>query len=394
MKIHEDHIRRSAPGRAMRARLRHQRALLEYALAALLRRSVKAVVLATVLVLIVFLAASIAFLRASVRFEAGAVLRDAPDLIVQRLVAGRQELVPAAALARLRDLPGVARAHGRLWGYYYDPAAGANYTVAVPASDPPAEGEAAIGGGISRSRQSYSRDVFALRSYRGEAVLLTIKAVLPERADLIAADLLLVSEPDFRQLFALPADAVNDIALYLAPGTDPTAVRGALRDALPGARVITRQQLLETAGSFLDARQGLLAVIVLALGLALLILAADKPAALSQEEQKEMGILRALGWSKSDVLVAKAWESLAVSIVALGVGGLAAYLHIYLAGAALFAPVLQGWAVLSPSLHLTPVLDFPLLAAMTASVLLLPAAGALLACYRPASGDPDAVIRE
>jgi hypothetical protein len=351
-------------------------------------------VLVTVLLLIVFLLASFAFVRASVRLEANAVLRDAPDLIVQRLVAGRQDLVPVATIDAVRALPGVARASGRLWGYYYDAAAGANYTVVVPLRDAPVQGEAAIGGGISRSRQGYSQDVFALRSYGGEAVLLTIKAVLPERADLIAADLLLVSEPDFRALFALPADVVNDLVVYLAPGADPGAVRRALRSALPGVRVITRQEVLETAASFLDWRQGLMAVLGLALALALLILAADKPAALSQEEQKEMGILRALGWSKSDVLVAKTWESLAVSIVALLVGGLAAYIHIYLTGAALFAPVLRGWAVLTPVWQLTPSLDLPFLAALAAAVLLLPATGALLACYRPASGDPDAVMRE
>jgi predicted lysophospholipase L1 biosynthesis ABC-type transport system permease subunit len=76
------------------------------------------------------------------------------------------------------------------------------------------------------------------------------------------------------------------------------------------------------------------------MALALLILAADKPAALGVEEQKEIGTLRALGWSKMDVLAAKTWESLAVSIVAVLVGMFAAYVHVYPGGAALFSPVL------------------------------------------------------
>jgi ABC-type lipoprotein release transport system permease subunit len=112
------------------------------------------------------------------------------------------------------------------------------------------------------------------------------------------------------------------------------------------------------------------------------------------EEQKEIGTLRALGWSKLDVLVAKTWESLTVSLVALLVGMLAAYVHVYLCGAALFVPVLRGWAVLAPTLDLVPSLDFPFLAAIAVSTLVLPASGTLLAAYRPASGDPDAVIRE
>lgn len=374
--------------------IRRHRAVLEFALASLLRHPAKAAVFGAVLTLIVFLLASMAFLRASIRLEAAAMLRAAPDLIVQRLVAGRQELVPTAAVTALRAVPGVQSAHGRLWGYYYDPAAGANYTVAVPLVNPPAGGDAAIGGGISRSRQGYSRDVLALRSYGGEPVLFTVKAVLPDRADLIAADLMLVSEVDFRDLFALAADVANDIVVRLAAGADPDAIRLEAARLLPGARVVGKADMLATADAFLDWRRGLPGVIVLAMALALIVVAADKPTALSVEEKKEIGTLRALGWSKLDVLAAKALESLAVSVVALLVGMLAAYAHVYVFRVALFAPVLRGWAVLVPILDLVPSFDVPFLVAVAASIIMVPASGTILAIRRTASADPDAVIRE
>jgi predicted lysophospholipase L1 biosynthesis ABC-type transport system permease subunit len=382
------------PGNPRSRALRRHAAVLEFALASLLRHPAKAAVFGAVLTLIVFLLASMAFLRASVRLEAAAMLRDAPDLIVQRLVAGRQELVPTAAANALRTVPGVQSAQGRLWGYYYDPAAGANYTVAVPLVNPPAEGDAAIGGGISRSRQGYSRDVLALRSYGGKPVLFTVKAVLPDRADLIAADLMLVSESDFRDLFALAADVANDIVVRLAPGADADAIRHEAARLLPGARVVAKADMLTTADAFLDWHRGLPGVIVLAMALALVIVAADKPTSLSVEEKTEIGTLRALGWSKMDVLAAKAWESLAVSVVALLVGMLAAYGHVYVLRVALFAPVLQGWAILAPTLDLVPSFDVPFLVAVAASIIILPASGTVLAMHRAASADPDAVIRE
>ena len=382
------------PGNPVLRALRRQGALLEFALASLFRHRGKTAVLGAVLTLIVFLLASLAFLSASVRVEVSALLGDAPDLVVQQVVAGRQELVARSAVAALRAIPGVDRAQGRLSGYYYDSSGGANYTVVVPQVAPPADGETAIGAGVSRSRQGYSRDVLAFRSYDGKAVLLTVKAVLPERADLIAGDLVVVSERDFRALFALPADVVNDVVVYLAPGADPAAVRQEALRALPGSRVITREDMRATATSFLDWRRGIAAVLVLATAIALIIVSADKPSALGVEEQKEIGTLRALGWSAMDVLIAKTWESVAVSIVALFVGMLAAYVHVYVWGVALFAPVLQGWAVLAPSLDLVPSFDVPFLTVVTVSTLVLPASGALLSSLRPASGDPDAAIRE
>ena len=385
----------AAPPRSPLPRaLRRQVALLEFALASLLRHRGKTAALGAVLTLIVFLPASLAFLRSSVRFEAVALLQDAPDLVVQRLVAGRQEVVPQGAVDAVRAIPGVARAHGRLWGYYYDASGGANYTVVVPQDAPPADGETAIGSGVSRSRHGYSRDVLAFRSYDGKAVLLTVKAVLPERADMIAGDLVVISERDYRALFALPADVANDVAVYLAPGADPAAVRQQALRALPGSRVVTRHDMVETAASLLDWRRGMSAVLVFAMAIALIIVSADKPSALGVEEQREIGTLRALGWSTLDVWIAKAWESVAVSLVALGVGMLAAYVHVYVWGAAVFAPVLSGWAVLAPSLDLVPNFDLGFLAAVSISVIVLPAAGTLLAIYSAASGDPDAVIRE
>ena len=385
-------LRRAAP--AVMPFLRRQHAVLEFALACLLRRRAKVAVLGAVLTLTVFLLASLAFLGTSIRLEAAAVFRDAPDLIVQRVVAARQELVPRGAVAAVQAIPGVGHAHGRLWGYYFDPAAGANYTLVVPRDRTPAVGEAGIGAGIARSRHVFADDVLSLRSYRGENLLFVVKEILPGSEDLAAADLMLVSEADFRALFALPRDVVNDIAVRLAPGADAAAVRqGALR-ALPGARVVTREEMLATAASLLDWRSGLTAVFVLAMAVAVLIVSADKLLTLNVEEQREMGVLRALGWSRGEVLLTKSWESLAVSLSALLVGMLAAYAHVYLGGAALFAPVLRGWAVLAPDLRLVPSLDVPFVTAVAASILLLPGAGTLIACYRPASCDPDQAIRD
>lgn len=83
-----------------------------------------------------------------------------------------------------------------------------------------------------------------------------------------------------------------------------------------------------------------------------------------------------------------------VSVTAVLVGMLAAYAYVYLDGAALFTPMLRGWAVLAPDLDLVPSFDVPVLATIAVLTLLLPATGTLIACYGPASGAPDSVIRD
>lgn len=374
--------------------LRRQRAVIEFALASLLRRPGKTVVLGLVLALVVFLVSSLSFLATSVRHEVSRTLRDAPDLVVQRIVAARHDLLPESILAAVRGVAGVQEARGRLWGYYYDPAAGANYTVTVVRDFAHLGGETAIGAGISRTRQAFRDDLISLRSYSGESLLFAVREVLPAASELVTSDLMLVSERDYRALFALPSGVVNDVAVRLAPGADPADVRRELARLIPGARVVTREDLLATAAGFLAWGRGVTAVVLVAMATALLVIALDKPSALGAEERREMGILRALGWTVPEVLLAKVWESLAVTVTAVLVGGLGAYAHVHLCHSALFAPVLKGWAVLTPRLDVAPGFDPLLMLALAVATIGLPAAGAFVASYRPAMSDPDAVMRE
>ncbi|HLA39828.1 MAG TPA: ABC transporter permease, partial [Candidatus Glassbacteria bacterium] len=55
-----------------------------------------------------------------------------------------------------------------------------------------------------------------------------------------------------------------------------------------------------------------------------------------------------------DILAVRFWESVIVSGLACLVGMTAAYIHVVYFAASLFRPVLMGWSVLRPELHLLP----------------------------------------
>ena len=135
----------------MRTLLRRQRYLLDYSLSSLARRPGKHLALLMVYTLVVFLLASTLLFTQSLRREAALILADSPELIVQRLIAGRHDLMPADYLHRLGQIRGVSDAYGRLWGYFYDPAVKANYTLLVPREEPPAPGEVRLGAGVARA---------------------------------------------------------------------------------------------------------------------------------------------------------------------------------------------------------------------------------------------------
>ena len=122
----------------MRNIIERQRNLIDFTLSSLARRKGKNIALFLAYVLIVFLLASVILFTHALKTEASLVLRNAPEIVVQRMEAGRQDMVPVRYIDVLRTIRGVQEARGRLWGYYYDPVTGANYTSAA-AAEPQAE---------------------------------------------------------------------------------------------------------------------------------------------------------------------------------------------------------------------------------------------------------------
>ena len=114
------------------------RSILDFTLSSLLRRKGKNLSLFAVYTLVVFMLGSAMFLTQAMKREAALILKGAPEMVVQRLLGGRYDPIPVDYVEKIRTIRGVISAGPRLWGYYYDPVVGANYTLMVPRNDSPA----------------------------------------------------------------------------------------------------------------------------------------------------------------------------------------------------------------------------------------------------------------
>jgi len=377
----------------MRTFLEQQKYLIDYTLAALLRRKTRNLGLLLVYTLLVFLFSSVLLLSQGLRREAALLLQDAPEVIVQKLVAGRHDLLPAAWLEPLRRIRGVSRVEGRLWGYYYDPAVKANYTLMVAPERGLAVNDILIGASLARVRQLGIGDYLSLRTTLGQPLPLKVAGVLDSASELLSADLLLLSEAGYRQLFNLPLEVYTDAVLTVRNPREARTVAGKIALALPDSRPILREEILRTYDAVFHWREGMVFITLGSLLLAFMILAWDKAAGLSAEEKREIGILKAIGWETGDILRMKLWEGALLSLTAFLAGYTLAYWQVFYGGARLFAPVLKGWAVLYPEFQLTPAVDFSQILALLAVTVLPYLVATLIPGWRAAISDPDAVMR-
>ncbi|EXI73891.1 MAG TPA: FtsX-like permease family protein [Candidatus Accumulibacter phosphatis] len=373
--------------------IEQQKYLIDFTLASLARRKAKNLGLLLVYALIVFLLASVMLLTHALRQAAAELLAGAPEVVLQRMVAGRHDLIPPGYLERIGRLRGVQEKQGRLWGYYYDPVVRANYTFMVAEDRLITPGTLVVGAGLARTRGVAPGNLISFRAYSGKLFTFSIADVLPAKSELVSADLVLLSETDFRAFFDIPPGHFTDIALRVANPLEVRNVASKLAQQFPDSRPILREEILRTYESIFHWREGIvLALAVLAI-LAFAILAWEKASGLSADERREIGILKAVGWETGDVLRMKFWEGALLSLSAFLIGYLGAYVHVFHFSASLFAPVLRGWAVLYPRFELSPVIDGLQVATLFFFTVFPYAAATLVPIWRAAITDPDAVMR-
>jgi ABC-type lipoprotein release transport system permease subunit len=369
------------------------RSILDFTLSSLLRRRGKNLSLLVVYTLVVFMLGSAMFLTEAMKREAALILKNAPEIVVQRLLGGRHDPIPVNYVETIGKIRGVVSASPRLWGYYYDPVIGANYTLMVPRKSAPPLEHIIIGNGISRSRMVERGDIISFRGYDGVARNFTIQGEISSESELVSSDLILMTETDFRGLFGFPASLATDIVVTVRNQKELRTIAGKVAELLPDTRPIIRDEMVRTYDSVFDWRGGIVVVLLMMALLAFVIFAWEKASGLSADEKREIGILKAVGWETSDVIAVKAYEGLLVSFFSFTTGILAAYGHVFFFSAFLFVPALKGWSVLYPDFRITPFIDSYQVAVLFFLTVVPYTVATIVPSWRAAIVDPDSVMR-
>ncbi len=411
----------------MNAWIEKQRYIIDFTISSLLRRKVKNLGLLALYTLIVFILASTMFFTYSIKKEAKLILQGSPEIVVQKIVAGRHDLFPVEHIEKIKSIRGVADVEPRLWGYYYDSLMQANYTVMTPSrqmdktqskarttvvvdpNDPhaadvnkplydydgsaPEAGTLIIGNGVARLREIGVGDYMPFMAFDGQIMNLNIVGTLSSESELVSSDLILLSEQDFRKLFGISDQFVTDVVVTVKNPSEVSMVAGKIKNRLLDSRPIIREEILRTYDSIFNWRGGMMIVVFSAAVLAFVIFAWDKASGLSAGERREIGILKAVGWETSDVIQMKFWEGAMVSLTAYFSGVILAYIHVFFTGSVVFEPALKGWSALYPNFELTPFINAEQLTTLFFLTVVPYTVATIVPTWRAATIDPDTAMR-
>ena len=379
--------------------------ILDYAISSLWRRRFKNLSIIAVFTIMIAVLASILVLTHSLRMEAKKILRDAPDVVVQRLSGGRHDLIPVSMTGAIREIPGVGEVTPRYWGYYFDALTGGNYTLIglegggspslsmLDGQLPSAVASCAIGSGVASARQLEIGDELVLINSRNIGVTFDIGGIFVSESDILTNDLVILRNDDLIEFFGLPEGLATDISVQVYNENEVPKVAAKIKGSFPETRPITRNEIIRTYDAVFSWRGGMLLTMFLAALLAFCILAWDKATGISAEEKREIGILKAIGWGTGDVLELKFWEGIVISVTSLLLGLILAFVHVFVFDASLFASVVKGWSVLFPEFRVTPHVDLYQIFVLASLTVVPYVASTIFPSWKAAIADPEEVMR-
>ena len=380
--------------------------ILEYALNSLIRRWKKNLALLVIYGAVAAFFASILFFTSALREQSRLVIRPLPELWLQKLAGGRLTPIPLSLADSLKDIRGVRKIEPRVWGYYYDSPTGTVLTIigsdslfedlpltTLNGSSRLDSGAALCGQGFLSSHGLELGDQLNLLDSRGKMRSYIICGAFTAASDLLTYDLIILSPPEARRVLDLNMDEATDMAISIYNPDEAGNIGLKISRRFPGIRVVSKKQLQITYHALFGWRGGIFIYGALISLLAFLILAWDRASGLSKQDQKELGVLKGLGWGINDVLALKFWEGFTLSLTATLIGILLAVIHIFVFDAFLIKPFLIGWSVLYPPYHLPLYITADDLAFVMVISIVPYLAATLLPAWKGAVTDPAEVMQ-
>lgn len=328
------------------------------------------------------------------------LLYQGPDLVVRRLdTTGWQPLPVGEAMAAVGDLPGINQVRPRVWGLVQSDdtsvtVVGADSAMRRPGLPPngmelPARGHALVGGWW---RQHGGEASLTLNGHR--KMHFKIDSVLPPEVDLAAYDTVLLNVADARELLGIAEGWASDLALDVFHPGEAEALRPEIREALAWPVTIrTRTEALNWYRSGFGRRSSLVVMLwlpaITALGLVVLAVVQRQAAA-----SYPAGLLKALGWTTSDIVRLYLYQALITAIPSITLGLALAYSLVGGPFTDDLARILLGWRTGAPARTLAPGAN-PLVFMAVGAFVLLPYLSAMLwPALKTAAVDTDALLNQ
>jgi len=313
---------------------------------------------------------SVLFLKDGLVREGQISLKYAPDLTVQGIENGRQSYIQTQFIPLIQTTLGVKTVVERIWGYgnvgntlivivgvdLENPII--NLDAAYPIEsgsflDSNSNGTVVIGKAVAVLIGAKVGSLLTIITESNQARQYNVVGIFNSESGIINADTILMNKEDARTFFNVPADKATDLLVY-TEDVNPAFYEGQVNfvaretSELPNVRVLTKNILASAQETTYGLRSGFFSIVWYLVLISVAIVAFNQTVVVGHESKFEIGLLKALGFSTSDIIQIRLIEGTVIGFLAGSIGLLLGVFYNAVLNAPIIKDFMLGWANLYP----------------------------------------------
>jgi len=365
-----------------------------------------AVVLLSVIIL--FLLSSVLFLSSSIRYSLTQTLEVQPDFVVTQTKGGEKRTTPLAWADELLEIYGVNDVSPRVYGRYFAKSKERFFLIVgvdfleeqshqslkklLNTTDLKAffkEDNMLVGEGVKEYlSQNFYEHEYNFLTPKGAFKKVHIFKTLPSQSNLIANDMIVMPIELAREILGYDEEEVSDITFNVPNPDEWETISDKVLALHYNLKVTNKKEVENAYENLYNYKGGFFLMLFLVLLSTFVLILYQRYSMVYSNERRNIGLLRALGWSINDVLKLKFLETISVLFISFVLGVVLAYVYVFVFDAPLLQSIFLGGSNMRSHISFTPILDFSVLSSIFLMYALPFMASVLIPVWRVAVTDP------
>jgi ABC-type lipoprotein release transport system permease subunit len=311
------------------------------------------------------LLSSINFLREGINQDIESSLGLSPDILIQGYSAGRTIPINSTLSSLIENVDGVELVIPRIWGYLSTPdnlylLMGLNFSI-YPLNDPElgfslAKGRmidedenhstCIIGSGVAEASRAQVGSWLLMEDINGQAKEFEVVGIFTLYSKIYTHDLILTDITSARSFFQLPEGLTTDLTVWTTGEIPDSTIALQIDDLIDDIRISDKETLGNVLYHSTNERAGYFAIVWTLVLLGMILFCFSISSAISLDSRREVGLLKTLGYSITDILEIRFFEFALTGIWASLIGYSVAIFYTFYLGAPVLADFMLGWSAL------------------------------------------------
>lgn len=379
----------------------------------LFKHRIKHIAVFFISTLIVSVLSSVLLLSNALQEEIHDTLSSQPDFIIQKMRSGKSVNTPLTWADEFHSIEGITKVQARVYGQYFYAPNGHYFNIVgidffeehnseklkqlIKGIDMKAfldKPNMIIGQGVKAFLAQYHFfDYYVFRSPDLSKTEVNIYQSFPKESALVSNDMIIMDIDLARQILGISEDESTDIALYSPNELEADNIYIKLVLKHFDIRIIQKPDIAKAYEQLFNYKGGLFLILYMIVLLTFMMILYQRYSMVQSSDKKEIGILRAVGWSIKDVIILKVTESFVVALFAFLIGFIAAFIYVFYLDAPLLGAIFYGFSNLPTDISLSKSIDLSLMSLLFLFYILPFMAAVLIPSWRASVIDPLEAMR-